>query len=251
VDERDVVFATGGSSATAPRPDWRRAIRLYDDEVLDERALRVSLAVPLVDAFTGGSPRGDPSVSIDGSTATPIRNASGQFVFVDLDLDPGDVTVTVDGGAYYADPEPVDVTIPTEAELAAAETSGADVFDPSADPVGVDELVPTPTYPFPPGTTLVRGRVVDDTGATPVRVPDAQVGVDGVDRVTTTTDDGEYVVCFARAEAVSVVRDGGAWLVRVGGTDPTITAEATGLGTHAVTVSVPAGRTTVVDLVYE
>lgn len=248
VDERDVVFATGGSGAIAPRPDWRHAVRVYDDEALNERALRVSLAVPLVDAFTGGQPRGNPSVSIDGSTAVPVRNASGQFVFIGLDLDPGDMTVVVDGGAYYADPAPVPVTIPTEAALAAAEASGDEVFDPSAKPVAVDELVPTPVYPFPPGTTLFRGRVVDDTGA---RVPDARVSVDGIDRVTTTTDDGEFVVCFARSEAVTVVRDGDAWVVRVGGTDPTITVKADGLGTHSVTNTVPAGRTTVVDLVYE
>jgi hypothetical protein len=251
VDERTVVFATGGSSATAPRPDWRRAIRLYDDATLEERTTRVSLAVPLLDAFTGGLPRGNPRVSIDGVAATPIRNASGQFVFVDLDLDPGDVTVTVDGGAYYADPEPVEVTIPTEAALAAAEASGSDVFDPSADPVAVGELVPTPTYPFPPGTTLVRGRVVDDTGATPRRVADAAVSVDGVGRTTTTTDDGEFVLSFARSEAVTVVRDGDTWVVRVGGTEPTVTVEADGLGTHSVTNTVPAGRTTVTDLVYE
>jgi hypothetical protein len=246
VDERNVVSTAGGSSATAPRPDWRRAIRVYDDDALDERATRVSLAVPLVDAFTGGLPRGNPSVSIDGSAAVPVRNASGQFVFVDLDLDPGDVTVTVDGGVYYASPEPVDVTIPT-----AAEASDPGVFDPSADPVAVDELVPTPTYPFPTGTTLVRGRVVDDTVDPAVRVPDARVSVDGIDRTTTTTDDGEYVLCFARADTVSVVRDGDAWVVRVGGTDPTITVEADGLGTHSVPTVVPAGRTTVADLVYE
>lgn len=234
VDERAVVWNTGGTGAadaTASRPGWRRAVRVYDEEKLEERATRVSLAVVLVDAFTGGRPRGDPSVSIDGTPADPVLNASGYHVFVDLDL-AGDVTVSVDGGAYYADPEDKTETVP------------------AADSVEF-ELVPTPTYPFPPGTSLVRGRVLDETGAEASRVADAHVRVDDIDRPTTTTSDGEYVVCFAGADPVSIVRDGDTWFVRVNGADPTITVEADGLGSRSITEPIPAGRTTVVDLVYE
>jgi hypothetical protein len=246
IDERAVVWDAGRAETTkgaATKPDWRRAVRVYDDEERDERATRVSLAVDLVDAFTGKRPRGEPRVSIVGHSADPVLNASGYHVFVDLNLT-GDVTVTVDGGAYYADPEDTTVTIPAEP----TGTAGEDVFDRSTDPI---ELVPTPTYPFPPGTTLVRGRVIDDRGATPSRISGAQVQVDGIDRTTTTTSEGEYVLCFARADAVSVVRDGAEWFIHVGDMDPTITVDVDGLGTHSVSEPVRVGRTTLVDLTYD
>lgn len=237
VDERVVVWnvgTTGGSSACPA--DWRRAVRTVRGAELPGRTTRVSLVVVLVDAFTGGRPRGDPAVSLDGVRAEPVRNASGHFVFVDLDAT-GEVTVTVDGGAYYADPDDATASLPAE---------GAELPDPV-----VVQLVPASVYPFPLGTTLIRGRVVDDRSGDVARIADARVSVDGLGRVTQTAANGEYVVCFGGTNAAAAVREGEEWVVRVDGADPTVTADVEGLGERSVVQPVPAGQTTVRDIVYE
>ena len=114
---------------------------------------RLSLAVKLVDAFTGGRPAGTPRVSLADVDADPIEKPSGYRVF--LDLDAGPVTVDVDGGEPYLDARREDVDA---VDLSDPDTD-LDPSDPDTLPVTTVELLPAPPYRFPAGATLVRGHV--------------------------------------------------------------------------------------------
>lgn len=196
----------------------------------------LSLAVEVTDAVTGGRPAGSPEVSLAGVDAEPVVNRSGYHLFFDLEADA--VTVRVDGGERYADAERADV--PTFDP-----GPGFDATDPADLPVETVELRPTPAYEFPAAATVVRGTVRDAGGAP---VAGATVTVEGVDRTTTSTDAGEYVLFFARPFDDGVgVSDGS---VRVDGSNPTVTASHGVYGTTSATFAVPEGSLTSRDLAF-
>jgi hypothetical protein len=167
---------------------------MADGARTDRRETTVRLAVRLVDPVTGGRPRGRPRVRIDGSDEKPIRNPSGYYVFrtpsraasdseyyVDRDRPAGTVTLTVDGDRWY---------------LPERRTVALDDVDPALPVVEVG-LRPSTAYPFPPGTTLVRGVVRDEDENGGAGVPGATVRIEGRQPTTETNADGEFVLAVA------------------------------------------------------
>lgn len=128
---------------------------------LAPRVDQVTLAVLPIDGFTGALvPRGV-TASIKGLRDRPIVNASGMLVFINL-LDPPDLPnppayeIEIDArGAGFFGPEKHSFTPPAANAPNGEEKRKLRVL-----------LKPRPDYPFPSGTTLVRGVVV--RGSDPV-----------------------------------------------------------------------------------
>lgn len=171
-----------------------------------ERTSTLSLAVKVIDTVTGRPPTGKPRVRIEGIDAKPIENPSGYRLFLDLDRQPDrdPVTVHVDAGKRY--------------RHGSREVDLSD-WDPVR-PLRID-LAPAVPYEFPPGSTLVRGHVLDgdDTG-----VDGAHVSIRGLDTSTETDEDGEFVLVFRKDDALEAERDGegGRKILKVDGDDPTL-----------------------------
>ena len=170
-----------------------------------ELTTRLSFAVELVDAYTEGRPLGSPTVGLAAQRVVAVENPSGYYLFPDLTTDP--VDVVVDGGDRYFD-ERVTVYHSTSAP---DDASAVEVTDRST-PVEIS-LTPTPAFQFAPGTTTIRGTVVDDAGTA---VVDAAVSLDGFAPTARTTATGEFAL-LVPATASDVVRDGDGKRV----TDPT------------------------------
>ena len=133
-----------------------QAPRRYEPLIFDAppRIDRVALAVAAIDAVTGMLIRDGVSARIDGLMDRPIFNASGMLVFINLPDQP-QYEVVVDGrraGFPFV-------------ERFAFTPAAAGTRDPAARRRDV-LLTPGPDYPFPAGTTLVRGVVT--RGASPV-----------------------------------------------------------------------------------
>ena len=132
----------------------------------------VSLAIRLIDDFTGEAPLGRVSVTIrDMKAAT---NLSGYYVFTNLPKGKS-YDVHIDSELYV--PENIkDVAIPRP--------------DPK-NPVEPVTVKPKPAYPFPANATLVRGVIVN-----PDPVVDAPVKCSDPPQETRTDSNGEFVLYF-------------------------------------------------------
>lgn len=164
------------------------------------RTTKLTLAVRLVDAFTGSRPGAGVEVSAAGVDTTPVENPSGYHLFLDLPDDP--ITVVVDGGnRYLPHTETIDPT--------------------SHDPPAVDiDLLPSPAYRFPPGATLLRGVVL---GADDAPVADATASIEHTNKETVTDEHGEFVLFFSKVTADDVERvSDGRRLIRVDDEDPVL-----------------------------
>jgi len=128
----------------------------------ENRTNKLSLAVWLVDDYTGKQPIGDISLAI-GEHA-PVRNPSGYYLF--LDLAAGDYSLEV-RSQYYFDIEAA-ITLPL-----------------SGEPVSVQTLMPKPEYPFSRTATLIRGKVSEGGAGT---VSGATVKITGSDVQNQTTE---------------------------------------------------------------
>lgn len=170
-----------------------------------ELTTSLSFAVELVDAYTGGRPSGAQSVTLADQPVAAVENPSSYHLFLDLTADP--VDVVVDGGDRYFD-ERVTVYHSTSAP---DDASAVEVTDRST-PVEIS-LTPTPAFQFSPGTTTIRGTVVDDAGSA---VPDAAVSLGGFAPTARTTAAGEFAL-LVPVTASDVVRNGDGKRV----TDPT------------------------------
>ena len=170
-----------------------------------ELTTSLSFAVELVDAYTGGRPSGSQTVALADQSVTAVENPSGYHLFLDLRADP--VDVVVDGGDRYFDER---VTV-SHSGAAPDGSSAVEVTDRST-PVEID-LTPTPAFQFSPGTTTIRGTVVDEAESA---VPDAAVSLDGFAPTARTTAAGEFAL-LVPVTASDVVRDGDEKRV----TDPT------------------------------
>lgn len=112
---------------------------------LERKLTSVSLAIQLLDVYTGGEALGRVSVSIAGNKA-PLKNPSGYYVFTDLP--PATYDITVETELYL----PETVAVPTGAPH---------------DRVKKISLIPNGAYPFSSAATLVRG-VVSGSGGGPL-----------------------------------------------------------------------------------
>ena len=237
---------------------------------VEHRRRSLAFALRLVDRFTGDQPTGGVAVETASADVTPVRNASGYYLF--LDVGGAEVTVTIDGGDRYVDERrrvvldgPTGAAsraneVPTEdAEEKEATDSGSEgppehvVADP-AEPLVV-ALTPTPAYAFPETTTLIRGHVSDADGDPVAR---ASVSLREIEPVVETTASGEFalwvpatarhvrsrdgrseVVVDAVSSSGLAAADGGP------GTDPTLVASHPDRGETSEQLEVAAGTRTV------
>ena len=162
-------------------------------DFLECRTTKLSLAVFLRDDYSGGMPICEVNVSLKEGAENPIKNPGSYYLFLNL---PGDAyTVRVMSNHYFAEESgTIDIT-----EL-----------DP-ADPVVSITLKPDPSYPFPPGATLIRGMVYDSEGKS---VSGARVSVLGIDTWNKTTEQGEFVLYSGALTEDEIIKEGGEMFVK-------------------------------------
>lgn len=209
--------------------------------VLDETRTTLAVAVKLTDAFTDGRPRVPPRVRLAGRSEPFIRTPSGFAVLTDPPEGTSSVTLAVDGDPRYL-PERRKVQI-----------------DPESSPqVETIDLLPSPAYRFPAGTTLVRGSIT--ANGDPVASVDVGIVTDDVDAgdepsfTAAGRSDvrGEYAM-FVRGITDDDVRDGydgeNDRVVHVRGEKPIIRAHHSDTEQERrETVAMPEGATTRLDL---
>ena len=142
-------------------------------DFLERHSTKLAFAVLLVDDFSNREPIGGVDVSLKDRKEKPVKNLSSYYLFLDLPDDSYTVQVRSD---YYFDEE-----LDTTAELDAK------------NPVVNITLKPKPSYPFPPGATLIRGKVYASGGEA---VSGAKVRVKEKGVENKTTEKGEFVLYF-------------------------------------------------------
>lgn len=108
---------------------------------LEKLETKLSIAVLLLDNYSGQTPIGNLNVSLKDKEEKPIKNLSSFYVFTDLPLNTYHIQVK---GDYYFDG---DLTV---------DTNQLDNENPL-----VISLTPNNTYPFPADATLIRGMLWD------------------------------------------------------------------------------------------
>ena len=165
-------------------------------DFLERYTTRLSFAVVLLDDYSRGKPIGRVDVSLKKRKQKPIKNLSSYYLF--LDLPDGTYTVQVRSD-YYFDEDSGAIN-PVE-------------LDPK-NPVVNITLKPNPSYPFPPGATLIRGKVCDSAGKA---VSGAKVKAKGWDVENKTTEKGEFVLYFGPLTDEEIIREGGKRFVKGNG----------------------------------
>lgn len=207
------------------------------------RTTKLAVAVTLIDTFTGRRPIGNPVVSLidENEQRTELStNASGDHLLL-FDADQKAPTGAVK----------LQVT-DKERKYLGEERSETISETPSLFEI---ELVPSPSYEFAGGATLLRGHVrnnadKDVEGAT-VTVRDLPGGF------SRTNQNGEFAIPFEGVQAnealisgptkkrlVTVSRENGKRVVKIDGNDPTIEAVHESFGNDSTTLSVEKGGTT-------
>ncbi|MCP5107167.1 MAG: carboxypeptidase regulatory-like domain-containing protein [bacterium] len=190
----------------------------------------VTFAVNLTDAYTGKRPLGPVKVALQHPDIKYIKNPSGYYVFVNIPKTVYKVTVESD---FYLLKKDVLV-----------KTALLDPLHPVLDIV----LDPIPSYPFPTGTTLIRG-VVFQADKTPVpgaavRVKDPVLG--GLSNSAATTEKGEFVLYFKGLSEDNIKKvDGKRFLKAGSGTAVSLEIKKKNKKKTAVLQKVAEGQTTV------
>lgn len=156
-------------------------------EFLERHTTKLAFAILLVDDFSNREPIGRVEVSLNGRNEKPVKNLSSYYIFLDLPDDTYTVQVRSD---YYFDEDSEPITL---AEL-----------DPK-NPVINITLKPNPSYPFPPGATLIRGTVY--SGGEAVSGAKVRVKEKGVENET--TEKGEFVLYFRPLTEDEIIIDNG------------------------------------------
>ncbi len=197
-------------------------------EVVLEATLitRVSLAVELVDGYTKERPIGRVRVFVKGLSPEGKLNPSGYFLF--LNLANGSYTLRVESGHYRDEERAFNVPVASP-----------------KNPVLSVTLIPRPSYPFPPASTLIRGLA---RGAANSPAVGATVEVVGKGLTYRTDERGEFVLAFGALKENDVIKENGKRFVKGNGNTKTITLSAThptlGNKTLDITAGVEEGKTT-------
>ncbi len=146
-----------------------------DTPILEFRSIRVSLAIHLTEDFTGQQPIGAVRISLNNDKYVPVISPSGYYLFFKVKEESCKVQITSD---YYID-DSFEVLLSD--------------LDPT-EPVKEVTLKPNPAYPFPNGTTLIRGRVVEPPNTT--YAIEAKVEAPEKSLQNKTNSKGEYVLYF-------------------------------------------------------
>jgi hypothetical protein len=163
---------------------------------LESRKMKLSFAVSLLDDYSKEKPIGQVNVSLKDRTEKPIKNPSSYYLFLELPDDTYTVQVRSD---YYFDMD--------------SETINPAELDPK-NPIVNITLKPNPSYPFPPGATLIRGMVYDTAGEA---VSGAQVRIQGRDIENKTTEKGEFVLHLKSLTEDEIIKEGGKRFVKGNG----------------------------------
>lgn len=202
---------------------------------IDSRLLQVSFAAMLRDGFTGaGEFAGSLTAQLEQRTTgpapefrtvrSPATRSGATFVFTGLR--PGDYRVTISSNTdprdhlppYYNEIQ-LEFTVPDlDPDEFERQLSDPEFRKTLHNEVPAD-LVPTVDYPFPPGATLIRGRVAKDDGS-PGGLPLADVLMTGRSTAPDpggsapenvrgrTNAQGQYVLAFRRVSGrVSIDAD--------------------------------------------
>jgi len=165
---------------------------------------RLSLAVALIDGYTGKQPIGYVKIFIKDQNLKAFKNRSGYYLF--FNLPDGEYTVRSDSEYYFDEETPV-------------KSSDLDLLN----PVVSIKLKPKPSYPFPSGATLIRGMVQDSDGNP---VSEAKVEAVGKKVSNRTTVKGEFVLYFKALTEDDIIVEGSKRFVKGNG-DKTIHLKAT------------------------
>jgi hypothetical protein len=153
--------------------------------VLESNSVRLSLAVYLRDCFSGAEPVGRAGVEIAELKKASLTNPSHYHLFFDLPA-----------GSYY---------LQARSENYFDRDFGPVNIGPQGleEPVVID-LLPRPSYPFPPGETLVRGMLRDSNNNS---LSNAILsGINGR-LVAKTTEKGEFVLYFTGLTEEDIILD--------------------------------------------
>jgi len=150
---------------------------------LEKQVTKLSFAVILVDDYSGEDPIGKVNVSLKNRNENPIKTPSSYYVFIDFPIDTYTVQVKSD---YYSD---------TDEDL------DLNLYNPLKP--FVIRLQPNPSYPFPDGSTLVRGMLWNsDDPETRKVIANSKVSgnliQENYEIDAKTTEKGEFVFCFGR-----------------------------------------------------
>jgi hypothetical protein len=158
----------------------------------------VSLAVEVLDAFTQKRAYGQVSVRLPALKQQGLINLSGYFLF--LNLPPGVYSFIIEAEHYFS--EEFSCALPTT------------FSSPPHPPFLSFALLPRPSYPFPPRTTLIRG-MLRQGGTFPVA--GARVDVAGTPVMNRTTAEGEFVLPFGPMGEEGVIKVNGKTYIRGNG----------------------------------
>ncbi len=193
-------------------------------DVLECRTTKLSLAVFILDDYSGGMPICAVNVSLKDGAEKPIKNPGSYYLFLNL---PGDTyTVRVMSDYYFAEE---------------SGTINIDELDP-ADPVVSITLKPDPSYPFPPGANLIRGMVYDSEGKS---ISGARVSVLGIDIWNKTTEQGEFVLYSGALTEDKIIKEGSKMFVKGDNNSKIVHLEVEYIGvTKTTELNVKEGETT-------
>jgi hypothetical protein len=172
----------------------------------------LQFALLLRDGFTGSDQLlGDVKVK-SGTFAGRQKDSSGAFLFFDLPPGPQSFLVSSGVNTPYYQPITIAVTVPMPSLLwpAFPDRTLADTSLPLDDPGQpaayiaqrqLATLLPRTAYPFPSGTTLIRGAVLH--GGLPLSAATVQAA--GTDPAYVTGADGEFVLFVSSPSGVPQV----------------------------------------------
>ncbi|NOQ33468.1 MAG: hypothetical protein GQ567_04625 [Methanosarcinales archaeon] len=156
--------------------------------LLERHTAKLSFAVSLIDDYSGDASIGRIDVRLKGRDKKPVKNPSSYYTFLNL---PDDTyTVRVRSDHYF------------DEDSGIIEPAKLDPIEPVVEMI----LKPKPTYPFPPGATLIRGMVRDSAGKA---VSGARVMVREMCVESSTTEKGEFVLYFGSLTEDEIVREDG------------------------------------------
>lgn len=192
--------------------------RVYPDQTV---TTRLSLAVLLIDDYTGQRPTGRVKVYLEGLEWENAGNRSGYYLFPDL---PGSrYRVRVEAEYYFDESAPVNLPD----------------LD-SKNPVLQIKLKPKPSYPFPPGSTLIRG-MVRDIGENAVHGAVVNVLEKNVNNIT--NEKGEFVLYFKGLTEEDIDKIGGKRFIKEnGGQEVRLKAAVDSRAGYAVLEKVEEGQ---------
>jgi hypothetical protein len=143
-----------------------------------------SLVIILIDNFTKKYPLGKVYVTMSGQTYKALKNPSGNYLFLNIPIKTYTPQIKSD---FYIDQQHLVQLLPITKDNTEQEKT--------APIVKQIILEPKPNYPFPNGTTLIRGIVTNQEGKA---VPNAKVTVAEKSMTISTTEKGEYVFYFKK-----------------------------------------------------